>query len=122
MKESKLAIAAGLIVLTLIVSKILKMIKARTIATYDRSGFRPGFNPKSEAQAALDAFKGIDWSSKKNDVLVRMWDYSDDELKAVYNAYGDQSKTSLTADIKDEWIWGRNVNRVIDRLEGLRLP
>lgn len=100
--------------------------KGYTRAPVDQTAVTPGFDPYPVAQKFANAFNGWNfWSSPRREVLNDLWRLTDAELSLVYNSYQDnfaETNTTMTSIIKTDWVFGNEVDRVVNRLNVLGLP
>lgn len=118
--------AIGLYLLAYFTGKAKGKAKGYTRAPVDQSAVTPGFDPYPVAQKVANEFQGWDfWSAGRRETLNDLWRLSDAELSLVYNSYQDnfavQGRT-MTKEIGQDWVFGEEVDRVINRLTLLGLP
>ncbi len=128
-KVTPIQIAAASAIIFVVVVFILRTRRrgpgGGIVAPSDPTGFRPGFSPEGEAARFAQAFNGWNfWSNPRREALNNLWRMSDDELKAVYNAYNsgfaEPGETMLSV-IETDWVFGSEVDRVTNRLKGMGL-
>jgi hypothetical protein len=100
--------------------------KGYTRAPVDKDAVTPGFDPYPLAQKVANEFQGWNfWSAGRREVLNDLWRLSDAELALVYNTYQEDFATensTMRKDIAGDWVFGNEVERVINRLNEMGLP
>lgn len=115
--------AAAAAALVIVFALVFRRRGGGLAAPSNPEGLRPGFSPEGEAQRFANAFNGWDFfSSERREMLNDLWRMSDDELGAVYNAYAQANPgRNMKSVIQSDWIFGSEVDRVINRLNALGL-
>lgn len=100
--------------------------KGYTRAPVDQQAVTPGFDPYPVAQKVANEFQGWSfWSAGRREVLNDLWRLSDAELSLVYNTYQEDfagKNATMRTDISGDWVFGSEVDRVINRLNEMGLP
>lgn len=100
--------------------------KGYTRAPVDPKAVTPGFDPFPLAQKFANAFQGWNfWSSERREVLNDLWRLTDAELSLTYNSFQEnfaQGSETMRTLIKGDFVYGEEVDRVINRLDSLQLP
>ena len=124
------AIGAGalgaMVLLAYLAGRTKGKAKGYTRAPIDQSQVTPGFDAFPVAQSVANAFQGWDfWSASRREVLNDLWRLTDAELSLVYNTYQESFATgssTMKTDIKNDWVFAEEKDRVINRLTQLGLP
>ncbi|HPE83350.1 MAG TPA: hypothetical protein PLV43_06515 [Aequorivita sp.] len=118
--------AVAIYLLAYFTGKAKGKAKGYTRAPVDQSAITPGFDPYPVAQKVANEFQGWNfWSAGRRETLNDLWRLSDAELSLVYNEYQDNFATpnqTMTTLISQDWVFGDEVDRVINRLTLLGLP
>jgi hypothetical protein len=128
MKQKKIliSIAATVGILSLVYLKGRKKGKEKGFVVVPSGGSVDTFSVESLAQEVNEAFEGFNfWSSRRRDLLNQIWFLNDSELIELYNFYNKKylkPPKTLKSLIAGEWIFGNEVNRVINRMTALNLP
>jgi len=100
--------------------------KGYTRAPVDPGAVTPGFDPYPVAQKVANEFQGWNfWSAGRREVLNDLWRLTDAELALVYNSYQENfasKNATMRTDISGDWVFGNEVERVLNRLNEMGLP